>query len=236
MGSVNDNQYNFPAIKIHNLTKRYAEGKSERILFANLQLHVEHGEILALLGRSGSGKSTLLNLISCIDKSDAGQIWINNQNVIALSEKECTLWRRRNLGFIFQFFNLIPTLTIAENVLLPLELNRLDTSVKRHEVLELLASVQLEHRQNDFPENLSGGEQQRIAIIRALAHQPLLLLADEPTGNLDTETGTEVLNLMLDLIKRTRTTAIIVTHSDMVADHADRIMRLDNGQLQVVTR
>ena len=221
-----------PFIALRNLRKHYTEGDQQRVIFADLNLDIGRGEFVALLGQSGSGKSTLLNLLGGIDLPDAGQIRISDQLLTALSEVERTRFRRRHIGFVFQFFNLIPTLTVAENLLLPLELNGLATSDQRERALELLDQVGLGDRRASFPERLSGGEQQRLALARALVHGPWLLLADEPTGNLDAATGERILELLLTLHRQAETTMVMVTHSREVAARADRILMLDNGRIR----
>lgn len=220
-----------PFIAIRSLVKRYAEGDLRRTLFDDLSLDIDQGQFVTLLGQSGSGKSTLLNLLGGIDLPDAGQIHIGDQALTDLSEAERTRFRRRHIGFVFQFFNLIPTLTAEENLLLPLELNGLTSPDRRERALELLNNVGLGNRRHSFPERLSGGEQQRLAIARALVHDPLLLLADEPTGNLDTDTGARILNLLQTLHRQTTITIVMVTHSREVATRADRILTLDNGRI-----
>ena len=221
-------------ITIRNLHKRYAEGDARRIIFAGLNLDIDRGQFIALLGQSGSGKSTLLNLLGGIDLPDAGEIQIAGQTITTLREVERTRFRRRQIGFVFQFFNLIPTLTVAENLLLPLELNGLATPEHCQQALELLDNVGLGDRRASFPERLSGGEQQRLAIARAVVHRPLLLLADEPTGNLDAVTGGRILDLLLNLHQQAGTTIVMVTHSREVAARADRALLLDAGQIQEI--
>ncbi len=219
-------------IAIRNLAKHYTEGDLRRTIFADLTLDIPRGQFVALLGQSGSGKSTLLNLLGGIDLPDAGQIRIDDRLLTDLSEAERTRFRRRHIGFVFQFFNLIPTLTAGENLLLPLELNGLASPDRRDRALELLDNVGLGNRRHSFPERLSGGEQQRLAIVRALVHDPLLLLADEPTGNLDTATGERILDLLLTLHQQAATTIVMVTHSREVATRADRILILDGGRIR----
>lgn len=221
-------------IQIRNLGKYYAEGDQQRCIFASLNLEIGRGEFVALLGQSGSGKSTLLNLLGGIDLPDAGQIRIADQMLTDLPEAERTRFRRRHIGFVFQFFNLIPTLTVEENLLLPLELNGTTTAERRANALALLDRVGLSDRRRSFPERLSGGEQQRLAILRALVHEPWLLLADEPTGNLDTANGKRVLELLLALHRRAETTVVMVTHNREIASHADRLLVLDAGHLREI--
>ena len=219
-------------IAIRSLAKHYTEGDLRRTIFADLTLDIHRSQFVALLGQSGSGKSTLLNLLGGIDLPDAGQICIDGRLLTDLSELERTRFRRRHIGFVFQFFNLIPTLTAGENLLLPLELNGLTSPEQRDRALELLDKVGLGNRRHSFPERLSGGEQQRLAIVRALVHDPLLLLADEPTGNLDTATGERILDLLLTLHQQAATTIVMVTHSREVAARADRILVLDGGRIR----
>jgi putative ABC transport system ATP-binding protein len=186
---------------------------------------------VALLGRSGSGKSTLLNIISGIDKADAGSVTVDGIDLTALSEHECTLFRRRHIGFVYQFFNLIPTLTVAENIALVLELN--DNSPRQVAAVtdQMIRAVDLDRQRHMFPDQLSGGEQQRVAIARALVHVPKLVLADELTGNLDAEVGRKIIRLLKELIIETRGTLLLVTHSLAVAKTADRIVTLEDGLL-----
>ena len=218
-------------LRFHDLTKSYYEGELSRVVLQNAHAEFEPGQMTVILGRSGSGKSTLLNLISGIDAPDSGQIWVDGRDLTALSERDRTLFRRARIGFIFQFFNLIPTLTVGENVSLPLELNRVPRTEARGKAEAMLDSVGLLDRWNTFPEKLSGGEQQRVALARALVHDPLLILADEPTGNLDEETGSQVLALLTRLAREQDRTLLMVTHSQEAASHADRVLRLTHGQL-----
>jgi putative ABC transport system ATP-binding protein len=218
-------------LRFHDLTKSYYEGELRRVVLQNAHAEFEPGQMTVILGKSGSGKSTLLNLISGIDAPDSGQIWVDGRDLTALSERDRTLFRRARIGFIFQFFNLIPTLTVGENVSLPLELNQVNRSEVRERAEGLLDSVGLLDRWDTFPEKLSGGEQQRVALARALVHEPLLILADEPTGNLDEETGSQVLLLLAKLAREQGRTLLMVTHSQEAASHADRVLRLTHGQL-----
>lgn len=218
-------------ICLQNVSKSYIEGNVTRQVLLDAQASFLFGEFVAILGKSGSGKSTLLNLISGIDLVDKGSIWINGQQVTSMSELNRTLFRRKNIGFIFQFFNLIPTLTCLENVSLPLELNGVDPAEARTHAIELLTAVGLPDRQLTYPENLSGGEQQRVAIARALVHDPLLVLADEPTGNLDEETGNQILVLLDRLTRKAGKNLVLVTHNLETAALADRILYLKDGKL-----
>jgi putative ABC transport system ATP-binding protein len=172
-----------------------------------------------------------LNLISGIDEPDSGQIWVDDRELSSLSERDRTLFRRARIGFVFQFYNLIPTLTVGENVSLPLELNRIPRPEARERARGLLEEVGLLDRWETFPEKLSGGEQQRVTLARALVHDPLLILADEPTGNLDEETGAQVIAMLTRLAREQNRTLLLVTHSAEAASHADRVLRLSHGQL-----
>ncbi len=218
-------------LRLDNITKSYQEGGRSRQILKDACAHFEPGEFVAILGRSGSGKSTLLNLISGIDLVDQGGIWLNGQNLTALDERQRTLFRRHNIGFIFQFFNLIATLTVLENVVLPLELGGVSSQAARQRAEPLLEAVGLLDRASTFPDRLSGGEQQRVAIARALVHDPLLVLADEPTGNLDEQTGKQVLALLDRLTRQAGKNMILVTHSLEAASYADRILYLRAGKL-----
>lgn len=218
-------------VRIDNLSKSFREGEAVRHIFHDLNAAIAPGEFVVLLGRSGSGKSTLLNLLSGIDQPTHGAVFIDGQNLTTLSERQRTLFRRHQIGFIFQFYNLIPTLTVVENLLLPLELIGTKDSVAQQQAQTLLDEVGLADRADSYPDRLSGGEQQRVAVARALIHRPRLLLADEPTGNLDAETGRQVLNLFNRLARQNNMTTLMVTHSLEVAQLADRILTIRDGQL-----
>ncbi|MEK7322662.1 MAG: ABC transporter ATP-binding protein [Pseudomonadota bacterium] len=220
-----------PLLKLEDLTKYYQEAGRAHGVLENLQLVVVPGEIIALVGRSGSGKSTLLNLIAGIDAPSRGRVAIAGSEITSLNEHQRTLFRRRHIGFIFQFFNLIPTLTVQENLLLPLELIGMGGDEADRRAGNLLERIGLVQRADTYPDRLSGGEQQRVALARALIHQPSLLLADEPTGNLDAETGRLVISLLIELAREHAMTVLLVTHSAEVAAAADRICTLRAGQL-----
>ena len=222
-------------VNVENLTRIYHTGNIRQVVFDALAFSVDKGEAVALLGASGSGKTTLLNLISGIDTPDSGRVLLEGVDVHALGEPERTLLRRRHIGFVFQFFNLIPTLKVGENVALPLELLGVDERSAQQRATALLVDVGLGGLEMRYPETLSGGEQQRAAIARALAHQPSLLLADEPTGNLDEDTGDLIIELLTGLARRQGTTLVLVTHSTRVARAANRVLRLSHGQLLPVT-
>jgi putative ABC transport system ATP-binding protein len=224
-----------PIVQLQNLTKTYTEGKQNRIILANINAAFNAGEFILLLGQSGSGKSTLLNLISGIDAPDSGDIWVNGLAINRLTERERTLFRREHIGFIFQFFHLIPTLTVFENITLAMHLNGGVTERKQKEVRDLLEQVGLSHRQDTFPDRLSGGEQQRVAILRAIAHNPTLLLADEPTGNLDEDTGRTIIQLLLELTRQANKTLVMATHNPEIIPLADKVYRIKHGEL-ILTR
>jgi putative ABC transport system ATP-binding protein len=217
-----------PMITLTQVSKVF-EGKRTAKALENVSLHVERGELVAIVGPSGSGKSTLLNLIGGLDRPSSGTIEIEGQNLTTLSDDDLTRVRRDKIGFIFQFFNLLPTLNCMENVALPLHLRQWTRDKIEKRVRELLAMVQLEHRLDHLPDELSGGERQRVAIARALSVYPPILLADEPTGNLDTATGAEILKLVHELHERLNSTILIVTHDPGVAGQCQRMLRLRDG-------
>jgi len=218
-------------LEVSGLHKKYLSGDGYQVVIDNLSMHVGEGEVVALVGASGSGKTTLLNLLSGIDTPDSGQILIDQVDLCALDETRRTLLRRHKLGFVFQFFNLIPTLKIAENIALPLQLIATPDNQISELTAELLDKVGLSGTDNRYPETLSGGEQQRVAIARAIAHRPSILLADEPTGNLDEQTGDQIIQLLNALARDHGISMLLVTHSHRVADSADRVLTLHHGHL-----
>ncbi len=218
-----------PLIELTNVHRSFQEGTRRREVLRGLDLTIGEGECVVLLGRSGSGKSTLLNLISGIDRPNEGEVRFKAMPLHEMNEHERTLFRRLHIGFVFQAFNLIPTLTVEENVRMPLELNRLPDGADR--VAMLLEEVRLRDRAASYPDRLSGGEQQRVAVARALVHEPALLLADEPTGNLDADTAEDVLDLIDRLVRQRRRTMLIATHDRDVIRLADRVITLDHGRL-----
>jgi putative ABC transport system ATP-binding protein len=220
-----------PLVELRNLTKAYEEGERRRTVLREACVTIGRGELAVLVGRSGSGKSTVLNLISGIDLPDSGEVIVDGVSLSSLPERERTLFRRDRIGFVFQFFNLIPTLTVEENLLLPLELKGRARPEQRRAALALLEEVGLADRAGSFPDRLSGGEQQRVAVARALAHDPLLVLADEPTGNLDLETGLQVLEILDRLTRQAGKTMVMVTHSREVIGLADRVFRMEDCKL-----
>jgi putative ABC transport system ATP-binding protein len=220
-----------PLLEVVDLCKSYEEGGRRRTVLDGASCAIAQGEIAVLLGRSGSGKSTLLNLLAGLDRPSSGSVTIDGVEISALPDRERTLFRRHRIGFVFQLFNLIPTLTVEENVLLPLDLTGRRCAAERERALALLEEVGLGDRRATFPDVLSGGEQQRVAIARALAHDPPLLLADEPTGNLDLETGLEVLAILDRLTAQRGKTLVMVTHGEEVVGLADRVFHLAAGRL-----
>jgi putative ABC transport system ATP-binding protein len=219
-------------LELKSLTKSYIEGQSQRHVLRNASLKLAKGQFIAIVGKSGSGKTTLLNLISGIDQADEGTIWLNGENLTSLDDHQRTLFRRKNIGFIFQFFNLIPTLSVWENITLPLELNGKANQEGLMQADSLLAEIGLADRRKAFPDQLSGGEQQRVALARALVHNPFLVLADEPTGNLDEDTGRQVMALLDRLTRQSGKNLVLVTHSPEIAGFADRILLLHEGQFE----
>jgi len=232
MGAKSVDGHLKPLIVLRDLSKVYREGDRSRSVLSQVNGTIFGGEFVALVGPSGSGKSTLLNLISGIDAPSSGEVVIDDTNLTGLSEKGRTLFRRKNIGMVFQFFNLLPTLTVQENLFLPLDLNGKSGRGGRAAALDLLEAVGLSERARSFPDRLSGGEQQRVAIARALVHGPQILLADEPTGNLDADTGRQVMGLLVDLARRQGTTLIVATHSPDVIARAGRVFRVRDGQLE----
>lgn len=218
-------------VRLTNLTRSYHEGKQSHVVLHALDASFARGESVALRGRSGSGKSTLLNLISGIDAPDDGEVEIDGLLITAMSERDRTLFRRKHIGFVYQAFNLVPTLTVADNVRLVLELNAIKGAAAADRVSTLLDQVDLADRANSYPDLLSGGEQQRVAIARALAHRPSLVLADEPTGNLDDKAAANALQLLDQLVHEAGGTMIIATHSAMIASNCDRVLELRDGRL-----
>ncbi len=222
-----------PIVQIRDLYKTYHEGDRSLPVLGGLSLDIAAGEFFVILGASGSGKSTLLNLLSGIDSPDSGHILIEGRDITPLSDRQLTLFRRDHIGIVFQFFNLIPTLTVRENITLPQELSGAGIQAAKKRADDLLEQVGLGDRAGTFPDKLSGGEQQRVAIARALLHEPKLVLADEPTGNLDEDTGRTVIELLLRLTRGAGKTMVMATHSAEIARQADRLCRIHEGQLQV---
>jgi putative ABC transport system ATP-binding protein len=216
-------------IRVRDLCRTFNEGGKQHAVLEHVNAEFVKGETVALRGRSGSGKSTLLNLISGIDAPDQGDVEIAGLNITTMSERDRTLFRREHIGFVYQAFNLVSTLSVSDNIRLVLELNGVNEPEASDRMAELLQAVELADRAESFPDVLSGGEQQRVAIARALVHRPALLLADEPTGNLDDKAAQGVLQLLERLVGQTGGTMIIATHSATVASYCDRVLELHNG-------
>jgi putative ABC transport system ATP-binding protein len=216
-------------VKIENATRVYKVGAVETRALRGVSLTIESGEFTALIGPSGSGKTTLLQLIGCLDQPTSGSVWVDGKDVTRLNRNQRADMRRGHIGFIFQFFALIPTLTAYENIEMPLLLNDHNPKERRERVLELLKAVDLTERAKNRPDQLSGGQQQRVAIARALAPKPALILADEPTANLDTDNGRQVMEIMEKLNKETGVTFVFATHDPRVIKYAHRVVTLRDG-------
>jgi putative ABC transport system ATP-binding protein len=219
-------------LALRNLSRSFREGERIHRVLDGVDAQIDSGAFVGIIGRSGSGKSTLLNLISGIDRAEGGSVEVDGVDVTALREPQRTLFRRAHIGFIYQFFNLVPTLDVEENVRLVLELNGVPRAQARRRSETMLAEVGLGERLRSAVDVLSGGEQQRVAIARALVHQPKLLLADEPTGNLDEETAQQVMPQLLSLVRRHGATLLLVTHDRSLAQSADRVFELREGKLK----
>ena len=213
------------------LSKSYRVDDRRITVLDNISLAVEKGEFIVIEGKSGSGKSTLLSLLSGIDKPDRGRIILHNTDITELSEDRLAPFRNRTIGYVFQSFHLIPSLTALENIMFPAELNRDPEAAAK--AVELLRRVDLQQRQHNFPHQLSGGEKQRVALCRALVNDPQIVFADEPTGNLDSANGETILQLLLELRSELDTTLVLATHSREISGTADRIMRLADGRIEV---
>jgi len=220
-----------PTVVAKDLIKVYRAGRSEVIALRGLDMHVSDGELVAIQGPSGCGKTTLLNLVGGIDRPTAGRIEVGGTDVVNLSDRELVDYRRARVGFVFQFFNLVPTLTTEENVELPMRLAGMPSGVRKKRTKELLGLIGLEKRAAHRPDELSGGEQQRVAIAVALANDPPLILADEPTGELDTKTGQEVLDLFQALNRDLQKTVLLVTHDLRVSRIARRVLNMEDGKI-----
>lgn len=221
-------------IKISNLQKFYRTEEVETVALNDLSIHVKEGEFVAVMGPSGCGKSTLLNIVGLLDDLDEGSYLFNNIEVAKFNERKRSDLRKHNIGFVFQSFNLIDELTVFENVELPLIYTKVPAAERKKRVEEVLEKVQIMHRRNHFPQQLSGGQQQRVAVARAVVNHPKLILADEPTGNLDSNNGNEVMQLLTEL-NEAGTTIVMVTHSEHDARFADRVIRMLDGQVLMET-
>lgn len=216
-------------LKVENLTKKYGKNESEVIAVSDMSFSVESGEFIAIVGSSGSGKSTLLHLLGGVDRPTSGKVFVNGKDIYSLKDDALAIFRRREVGLIYQFYNLIPILNVEENITLPCDLDRKD--VPKEELDELLKVLGLENRRKHLPNELSGGQQQRVAIGRALINHPAIVLADEPTGNLDSKSSDEIVQLLKTSNKKYNQTIIMITHNPEIAKVADRIIRIEDGKI-----
>ena len=214
-------------LRVENLSKSYGKGEAKVDALKNINLSIKKGEFIAIVGPSGSGKSTLLHLLGGVDKPTSGNVFINDINIYDLKEKDLAIFRRRNVGLIYQFYNLIPVLTVKENILLPAELD--NRKIDKEYLEDLLKTLDLKERENHLPSELSGGQQQRTSIGRALINRPSILLADEPTGNLDSKNSKEIVELLKVSVKKYNQTLIMITHDTNIALQADRVITIEDG-------
>ena len=214
-------------LRVENLSKSYGKGEAKVDALKNINLSIKKGEFIAIVGPSGSGKSTLLHLLGGVDKPTSGNVFINDINIYDLKEKDLAIFRRRNVGLIYQFYNLIPVLTVKENILLPAELD--NRKIDKEYLEDLLKTLDLKERENHLPSELSGGQQQRTSIGRALINRPSIVLADEPTGNLDSKNSKEIVELLKVSVKKYNQTLIMITHDTNIALQADRVITSEDG-------
>ena len=217
-------------LKVENLTKSYGKGEAKVDAIKNINLSINKGEFVAIVGPSGSGKSTLLHLLGGVDKPTSGKVYINDVDIYNLKEKDLSIFRRRNVGLIYQFYNLIPVLSVKENILLPAELD--NRKIDKDYLDDLLKTLGLKERANHLPNELSGGQQQRTSIGRALINRPSIVLADEPTGNLDSKNSKEVLELLKLSVRKYNQTLIMITHDPRIALQADRVITIEDGTIK----
>lgn len=211
------------------LVKIYGKGANEVLALDNVSLSVEEGEFVAVIGTSGSGKSTLLNMIGGLDRPTSGKVTVRGKSLLKMKDEDLTIFRRRNIGFVFQNYNLVPVLNVYENIVLPIELDGLKPD--KEFVDTIIHTLGLSEKRTNMPNNLSGGQQQRVAIARALSTKPAILLADEPTGNLDSKTSLEVMLLLQSTSKKFNQTMVMITHNEEIAQMADRIIRIEDGRI-----
>ena len=216
-------------LRVENLTKKYGKGENEVIAVDNVSFSVEKGEFLAIVGSSGSGKSTLLHLLGGVDRPTSGKVYVDGKDIYSLSDDNLAIFRRRQVGIIYQFYNLIPILNVEENITLPCDLDGNKVDEKR--LNELLKSLGLENRRKHLPNELSGGQQQRVSIGRALINNPAIILADEPTGNLDSKASEEIVELLKLTNKKYKQTMIMITHNLEIANEADRVLTIEDGRI-----
>lgn len=218
-----------PILRVENLSKIYGKGENQVKAVDNVSFSVEKGEFIAIVGASGSGKSTLLHLLGGVDRPTSGKVYIEEKDIYSLSDDNLAIFRRRQVGLIYQFYNLIPVLNVVENITLPCNLDGKKINSKRLE--DLLHILGLEKRRNNLPNQLSGGQQQRVSIGRAMMNEPAIMLADEPTGNLDSKSSEEIISLLRLSNKKYNQTVIIITHDEKIALEADRIITIDDGKI-----
>ncbi|MCI8708914.1 MAG: ABC transporter ATP-binding protein [Dorea sp.] len=216
-------------LKTVDLVKYYGDGESEVRAIDHTSIEVENGEFVAIVGRSGSGKSTLLHMLGGLDRPDSGEVMIGGKNIFSLKDEQLAVFRRRKIGFIFQDFNLIPALNVWENIILPLGLD--GKKVNRDFVMDIVKSIGLSEKLKSLPSQLSGGQKQRVAIARALASRPAIILADEPTGNLDSKTEMEVISILKTCVHKYGQTLVMITHDETIAQMADRVMIIEDGKV-----
>ncbi len=216
-------------LKTVDLVKYYGDGESEVRAIDHTSIEVENGEFVAIVGRSGSGKSTLLHMLGGLDRPDSGEVMIGGKNIFSLKDEQLAVFRRRKIGFIFQDFNLIPALNVWENIILPLGLD--GKKVNRDFVMDIVKSIGLSEKLKSLPSQLSGGQKQRVAIARALASRPAIILADEPTGNLDSKTEMEVISILKTCVGKYGQTLVMITHDETIAQMADRVMIIEDGKV-----
>lgn len=216
-------------LKTDALTKIYGEGENKVTALDNANLSVNQGDFVAIVGTSGSGKSTLLHMLGGLDRPTSGKVFVENQDIFSLKDEALTIFRRRKIGFVFQSFNLVPTLNVYENIVFPIQLDGNDIDAEF--VGEVIRSLGLKNMQNRLPNQLSGGQQQRVAIARALAAKPAIILADEPTGNLDSRTSQDVLSLLKVTGQKFSQTIVMITHNEAIAQMADRMIRIEDGRI-----
>ena len=216
-------------LRVENLTKVYGSGNNKVVALDNVSFSVEKGEFVSIVGASGSGKSTLLHLLGGVDRPTSGKVLINDTDIFKMNDDELAIFRRRQVGLIYQFYNLIPVLNVSENITLPTKLD--GRKVNEAKLNDLLKTLGLEKRRNNLPNQLSGGQQQRVSIGRAMMNEPALMLADEPTGNLDSKASEEIISLLRLSNKKYNQTVIIITHDEKIALEADRIITIDDGRI-----
>ena len=216
-------------LKAENLVKIYGQGENEVKALNNVSLDIEEGEFVSIVGSSGSGKSTLLNMLGGLDRLTSGDIYINNKKLGDMKDEELTIFRRRNIGFVFQNYNLVPILNVYENIVLPIELDGM--KIDEEYIDSIINTLGLNQKLTNIPNNLSGGQQQRVAIARAIATKPAIILADEPTGNLDSKTSMDVIGLLKMTSQKFNQTIVMITHNEEIAQLADRIIRIEDGKI-----